>query len=327
MREGELLSLIYRRSEDLRGVFSQVLVGPGDDCAVVAAGPGASAGAGTSAILLKTDQLIESRHFVPGTPIDLIARKAIARAISDIAAMAGTPWATMAACALPRGFEQGRADELFEACSRWARHFGAPLVGGDIASFAREDAPLTLTITAVGLPHAGRGAVLRSGARAGDQVYVTGRIGGSFEKETGMGRHLTFEPRVAEARWLADTLGRLHAMMDVSDGLGIDAGRLAKASGVGIELTGVEGCLSEGGGRARCEPSRRRSREEVLRALADGEDYELLFTVDPSVVLPAVVPGSDTPLTRIGTCVGGAGCYLLHEGERIDVGQRGWEHS
>src|SRR4051812_43366535 len=126
MRELELLSRIYARSSDLAALYPQVIVGPGDDCAVVeAAGP-----------MLKVDQLIEGRHFVQGTSLDLIARKALARAVSDIAAMAGTPIAALAACALPRGFPQEPSNQLFEAVSRWARHFGCPLVGGDIASFA-----------------------------------------------------------------------------------------------------------------------------------------------------------------------------------------------
>jgi thiamine-monophosphate kinase len=282
-------------------------------------------------VLLKTDQLIEHRHFVSGTSLDLVGRKAIARAISDIAAMAGTPVATLAACALPHGFAQERANELFEACSRWARVFGAPLVGGDIATFVAADAPVTLTITSVGLPHASLGAVLRSGAKAGDHLYITGAIGGSFEKATGMGRHLTFEPRVAEGRWLANVLGAaLHAMMDVSDGVGIDAARMAEASGVEVELDVPREVLS-GDLLPRAEIPQSRDfgqlRELVLRAVSDGEDYELLFAVDPGVAVPAVCPGTGTAITRIGVCVAGKpGAYLRFGDERIDVSKRGWEH-
>ncbi|HYE63737.1 MAG TPA: thiamine-phosphate kinase [Phycisphaerales bacterium] len=317
MREGELLALIYNRSTDLRAAFPQVLVGPGDDCALV------GVGAAHPGVLLKTDQLIEGRHFTPGTPLDLIARKAIARAVSDIAAMAGTPRAALAACALPPGYEQRRADELFDACSRWSRHFGAPLVGGDIASFATDATPLTLTITLVGLPHPSRGPVLRSTARPSDHVYITGRIGGSFDAATGMGRHLTFEPRVTEAHWLADTLGpQLHAMMDLSDGLGIDAGRLGAASRVQLELDVPRSCLHD---RARQHSA---DRNLVLQSVSDGEDYELLFTADTAVTLPPTCPLTGTPITRIGRCLAGEpACYLLLDGERLDVSGRGWEHT
>jgi thiamine-monophosphate kinase len=315
MREGELLARIYGRSAGLAGAFPQVLVGPGDDCAVVTVG-------GTS-LLLKTDQLIEGRHFVSGTPLELVGRKAVARAVSDIAAMGGRPVAALAACALPRGFSG--ADALFDACYRWAEKFGAPLVGGDIASFATEGAALTLTITVLGEPHAERGPVLRSGARAGDEVYVTGEIGGSFDAATGCGKHLEFVPRVQEGWWLAGTLGRkLCAMMDVSDGLGMDAGRLAVASGVGVELENVEACLSgEILRRAESPPPR----GVVLGAVADGEDYELLFVVEAGTEVPAVCPATGTRITRVGVCVEGNGAYLRIGGERVEVSGRGWEHA
>src|SRR4051812_4851375 len=179
MRELDLLSRIYDRSRDLSAAFPHVLLGPGDDCAVVAVGP--------SQVLLKVDQLIEGRHFVHGTSLDLIARKALARSVSDIAAMAGTPGAALAAAALPRDFPQSAANDLFEAASRWAREFGCPLVGGDISSFEAADSPIALSITIMGTPHQARGPVLRSTARAGDAIYVTGTIGGSFDKATGGG--------------------------------------------------------------------------------------------------------------------------------------------
>lgn len=310
MRELDLLSRIYDRSRDLSGSFPQVLVGPGDDCAVIAAGGGQ--------LLLKVDQLIEGRHFVRGTALDLIARKAIARAVSDIAAMAGTPTAALAAATLPRNFPQERADQLFDAASRWARHFGCPLVGGDIASFAGADAPIALSITIVGTPHAARGPVLRSTAREGDSVYLTGAIGGSFDKATGGGRHLTFEPRLVEARWLADVLGRdLHAMLDISDGLGIDTGRLGAASGLAIELAGESIPLNGPPGT-----------DAILQALSAGEDYELLFTAPASRAIPSACPLTSTPITRIGRSTPGTStCTLvLPDGSRTDVSTRGWQH-
>src|SRR5262245_9051931 len=120
MRETALLSHIFRRSAGLCAAYPHVLVGPGDDCAVLAPPGGGQ-------LLLKVDQLVEGRHFAPPprTPIDLIARKSIARALSDIAAMGGTPSAALAAATLPAGC--GYADELFDRMAHWARHWGCPL--------------------------------------------------------------------------------------------------------------------------------------------------------------------------------------------------------
>lgn len=319
MGERELLRHIFGRSADLSEAFSHVQVGPGDDCAVIAAPGGGS-------LLLKVDQLVEGRHFrpFPATPTDLIARKAIARAVSDIAAMGGTPLCALAAATLPNPCPW--ADELFDHMARWARHWRCPLVGGDIATWGRtpetrrggqasrrrdEDAGpggLVLSVTVVGTPHAVRGPVLRSTARAGDGVYVTGPLGGSLDGATGLGRHLTFEPRLAEARTLCDTLGTdLHAMMDISDGLGIDAGRIAAASGVRLEID------------AEAIP-RAPGVKDWRQAASDGEDYELLFTAGAAErSLPAFC-------TRIGRVVPGSGCVIVDGGHEIDATGLGWEH-
>ncbi|MFO0832687.1 MAG: thiamine-phosphate kinase [Phycisphaerales bacterium] len=312
MREGELLQRIYARSADLPSLFPQVLVGPGDDCAVVAVGDGA--------ILLKVDQVVEGRHFSSQTPVDLVARKAIARAVSDIAAMAGRPSAAVVGAVLPPGFPQAGADQLYDALLRWSSHFGCPLVGGDTAVFgAGPGGSLTLSVSIIGVPHRARGPVLRSGARVGDGVFVTGTIGGSLDHSgpfPGGGRHLTFEPRLREAAWLADRLGsHLHAMMDVSDGLGIDAGRLAERSGVAVELEGQRVPLSKGCG-------------DVLRACADGEDYELLFTAPLHAGVPSEVAG--TPVSLIGRVMefcGGARSVMVLDGRRVPADTMGWEHA
>lgn len=297
MRESELLRLIRERSADLSG-SGPVVVGPGDDCAVVSL---------RGETLLTVDQLVGGRHYDPRTAsIDDIARKAIARSVSDIAAMAGEPSMALATGALPEGFTDG--DALFERMAHWARHWGCPLVGGDIAV---TDGPMVLTVTVLGQAHAARGPVLRSGARAGDTVFVTDALGGALES----GRHLSFEPRVREARWLADALGaELHAMIDLSDGLGRDAGRVAEASGVRIELDASALPLHEG------VPGWR-------EALSDGEDYELCFAVPSPTGVPPVCPVSGVALTPVGRVVGGAGCVVrIPNGELIDASDLGWDH-
>jgi thiamine-monophosphate kinase len=280
--------------------FPQVVVGPGHDCAVVAVG--------AEQVLLKVDQLVGGRHFRDGTPVDLIARKAVARAVSDVAAAGGTPLAALAGATLPIGYSEG--DALFDAMSRWASEFSCPLVGGDIATGA---GPLVLSVAVLGRPHPARGPVLRSGAVTGDGVYVTGSLGGSFDASTGLGRHLTFEPRLREAKFLCDTLGsRLHAMMDISDGLGRDAGRLARASGVSVSLE--EAALPMAIGVS-----------DWRRALGDGEDYELLFAATGDV--PEACPRTSTSITRVGVVANGAGAMLtLRNGSVVDVSQVGWDH-
>ncbi|GJM18550.1 MAG: thiamine-monophosphate kinase [Phycisphaeraceae bacterium] len=298
MRESELLEHIYARSAGLRasGGWS-VAVGPGDDAAVLRS-------PGGDTLLMTVDQLVEGRHYEPGTAIDLIARKAVARSVSDIAAMGGTPTWAMATAVLPDACPH--ANELFDAMSRWAMHWGCPLVGGDIASHGATDHPLTLTTTIAGSMPAGVEPVLRSGARAGDSIYVTGALGGSFAS----GRHLTFETRVLEAAALGDALGgRLHAMIDLSDGLGRDAGRVAKASAVRIEL------------EADAVP-RHPGVAGWREALGEGEDYELCFAAAGDV--PGEVAG--TAVTRVGRVIAGVGCVVLDQDDMIDAGGLGWEH-
>lgn len=296
--ESALLTHIFRRSAGMEAQFPWVLAGPGDDCAALRA---ADLG---SVVLAKVDQLVEGRHYDPrATSVDLIARKAVARAVSDVAAMGGTPRAALAAAALRDGFDQ--EDELFDAMHAWAEHWECPLVGGDIARVAGPTV-ISVTVLAAAPPH---GVVGRRGARPGDGVYVTGRIGGSYAS----GRHLTFTPRLLEGRWLCDTLAdRLTAMMDVSDGLGRDAARIAAASGVRIEID------------AAAIP-RHADAPDPLRAAADGEDHELLFTAADSPGTACPITG--VSLTRVGEVVAGAGCVIRAPGGRwLDASSMGWEH-
>jgi thiamine-monophosphate kinase len=244
-----------------------------------------------------------------------MARKAVARVVSDLAAAGGRPIAGLCAAGLPRG--ERDATELFEAVKRWAEHFGMPLVGGDIAS--HEGSGVMLSITGIGAAHPTRGVVTRKGAKPGDAVYVTGALGGSFDRETGLGRHLTFEPRIEEAAWLCDTLGAgLHAMMDLSDGLGRDAGRLARASGVRLELESE--AIPRHPGVSRWE-----------NAAGDGEDYELLVVVDGTLpALPHCCPVTKTPLTRIGRVVEAEAnrpwAEMLVGGRGVDGSEMGYVH-
>lgn len=299
MRESELLAHIRDRSADVVGAIhaGEVLVGPGDDCAVVRTESG-------DLLLVGVDQVVEGRHFATGTSVDLIARKAVARSVSDIAAMGGRPSWGLTTGVLPKGWPE--ADTLFDRMAHWAKAFSCPLIGGDIASHGRSGDPLVLTVTVVGAPHPARGPVLRSGAEPGDVVGVTGALGGSLAS----GRHLTFEPRVELAHALCDRLGHdLHAMIDLSDGLGRDADRLARASGVVVEIDMARVPTNDEAGGWR-------------QAAEDGEDYELLAT--------AARPDAD--LVAIGRARGcGPGeppgaIAIAPDGRRHDASAMGWDH-
>lgn len=304
MREQALLAHIAAKTAP----HPIVLVGPGDDCAVVAP-------SGDGRLLVTTDQVIAGRHFREGEDLTLVARKAVCRSLSDIAAMAGTPRWAVATGALPTGMSHSDAQTLTDALHAVAGAFNCPIVGGDIAT---TDGPLVVTVTIVGTPHPVRGPVLRSGARPGDAVYVTGALGGSLPSR----RHLTFTPRMTEAQWLATLLGRdLHALMDVSDGLGTDAARLATASNVALVV----------------EAASLPRHEHVATwqaAMSDGEDYELLFAASQAAPVPGSCPITGIPITRIGTAVARTQDFAnllcavkTPTGELIDASAMGWEHA
>ena len=307
MAERELID--YIRSLASRDVPSWLEVGIGDDAAVVRLPRG-------ERVVVSTDMLIEGTHFVPGTPPESIGRKAVARAVSDLAAMAALPLCTLAAVSFGSSCEPEFARRLHRALWDSARVLGAPLVGGDIGSGS---GVLTITLTAVGLPGP-RGVVTRSGARPGDRVCVTGTLGGSLR-----GRHLTFMPRLAEALELADRF-ELHAMIDISDGLSTDALHIAQESGVGVSLEGGAIPVSDDARALAAEGGPQDS--PVRHALDDGEDYELLFCASEQAARQAARGGVlGTPVSLIGTVTQQTDCWLVWpDGRREPLRSGGWEH-
>ncbi len=208
--------------------------------------------------LLKTDCVIEGVHFAPDTPPEAIGWKALCRPLSDIAASGGKPEFALVTLALPGSAAVEYATGIYAGIGRAAGEFGVEVVGGEKA---RSPGPWVVSVCLTGRVRRDR-AVTRVGGRVGDRLYVTGRLGVSF----GSGRHLTFRPRLAEARWLTRNFP-VRAMMDLSDGLASDLPRMARASGTGFQIDPGRLPLSEG-----CT---------VAQALGDGEDYELLFAVNP----------------------------------------------
>jgi thiamine-monophosphate kinase len=232
---------------------SQVLTGVGDDCAVLR-------GEGKNHFLIfKTDAVVEGVHFTSEARPDLIGRKALARALSDLAAMGATPLAAVVTLGLPAEESVQRLRAIYRGIERIAKAYKVQLVGGETTRAAQ----LFLNVALLGECRGYR-PVWRSGAKAGDFLFVTGRLGATQARH-----HLVFTPRLAEGQWLARG-GHASSLMDLSDGLGADLPRLAEASGIEFALE---------------EKAIPRARGATLQAaINDGEDYELLFTVAASHV-------------------------------------------
>jgi len=229
-----------------------VIVGPGDDCAVL------RSSRPDEYLLFKTDCVVERVHFQPNEKPAAVGWKAMMRSLSDFAAMGGWPEYALVTLVAPAGSEARWMAQLYRGLRRAADRFQVAIVGGETSGTR---GPIMISISALGRVEEKR-CTLRSGGRAGDLLFVTGRLGGSLK-----GRHLKFVPRIEEARWLTRHF-RLHAMMDLSDGLGADLPRLARASGLGFEVD--ESAIPRTRG---CS---------VSQAINDGEDYELLFALAPN---------------------------------------------
>jgi thiamine-monophosphate kinase len=227
----------------------RVLVGVGDDCAVLR---GESA---NHFLLFKTDAVVEGAHFLAKDAPRLIGRKALARALSDLAAMGAAPIAALVTLGVPKDASVARLEGIYRGLEGAAKKYRVNLVGGETTQ-ARQ---LFLSISLLGECRGFR-PVLRSGAKAGDVLFVTGRLGATRARH-----QFHFEPRLPEGEWLA-RFGAT-SMMDLSDGLGADLPRLAAASAVDFDL------------ETRAVP--RRKGATLQAALSDGEDFELLFTVPP----------------------------------------------
>lgn len=301
MREQRLLDHVYAANP---GLGDLVRIAPGDDMGMVESP--------STHVLLAVDQLVAGRHVrLETTPIALVGRKAITRCLSDVAAMAARPLASLVAVTLPPDFGEDRAKDLFDAMRETAARYGAPLVGGDIAVHASATHPLVCAVTVLATPGP-RAPVRRDGARVGDTIFVSGRLGGSFDADGG-GAHLTFEPRIETALALASMLGDdLHAMIDVSDGLGRDVGRLARASGVAVRLDAA---------RMPC-----RRGVDWRRAVADGEDYELCFAARVATIAPI----GEVAFTAIGVVEArddeADPVAIMIDGRAIPGSELGWDH-
>jgi len=304
--ETELIAYLRQRI----GSHKALRLGIGDDAAVIRMG-------GADECVMTVDMLMDHVDFeLAGADPRRVGRKALAVNLSDLAAMAARPLAGVVALALPRLGGMALAVELYEGMLPLAEQYGLAIAGGDTNSW---DGPLVLSVTLLGRPGR-RGPLLRSGARPGDRILVTGSFGGSI-----LGRHFDFSPRVNEALLLHERY-RLRAGIDVSDGLSIDLARLADASGCGAEMEMAAVPVAEAA--RRLADQRSDGSTPLDHALSDGEDFELILAVAPEEAARALAEQPlGVPLTEIGRFVAERGLWQLDEsGGRRPLAPKGYLH-
>jgi thiamine-monophosphate kinase len=291
-------------TERLRGRIkipssSEVITGIGDDCAIYR--PRGSA----DDLLFTTDLFLENVHFLRETHKAAdVARKALVRSLSDIAAMGGAPRFCLASVCLPKWATDRWINDFFDSLAAVAERHQTLLIGGDLA----RGETFACDVTVCGAVPRGR-ALLRSGGRIGHDIYVSGKLGGSALGLTKTGkarhRHLNPEPRLALGQFIREKL-RATAAIDISDGLSLDLQRICLASSIGADIV---------------EPPRFPG-ATVDQALHGGEEYELLFLVRGGTPVPSRF--GDLPLTKIGTATSGVAGEIRLEGNPLPV--RGFDH-
>jgi thiamine-monophosphate kinase len=292
-------------------------IGIGDDCAVVSIPGGHQA-------LVTTDFSLENIHFRrTWHPPESVGHRCLARGLSDIAAMGGEPLAVFLSLALPRNLPQSWVDRFLRGLMKLASHFKVELAGGDTAE---SRSGVLADIAVLGSVPKGR-AVLRSGARPGDRIYVTGELGASAAtldllsrgkklRPLDYGRHFYPTPRIVVGRFLREK-GLASAMIDLSDGLSTDLSHICEESGVGAEIEADVIPLAKLGKTGR--------RVGLRFALHGGEDYELLFTAPEGKKVPPRFAG--IAIRQIGIVTRGRKVWLRDRtGAMKGLAARGWEH-
>ncbi|MFW7377658.1 MAG: thiamine-phosphate kinase [Oligoflexus sp.] len=295
MSEWQLIDYIRKAVHD-RPLVKQ---GIGDDTAVLASHP--------REILVATDTILEGSHFDLKTAHpEQIGHKAVAVNLSDIAAMGGVAESVLIAISAGPQHDQSFLEALFSGIVATCNHHQVSIVGGDTTAW---QGGLAITVTVIGRPHPLRQAILRSGAKPGDLIVVTGPLGDSLAS----GHHLSFQPRLEEARQICNLI-QPTSMIDLSDGLASDLGHICRASGVAAILKRSAIPLAAS--------LTHLPREEALNhALGDGEDFELCFTIAEADFTH--LQSLPFPLHVIGHMTEGSGISWDH-GEAITI--QGFEH-
>jgi len=308
-----LISRIRHRAPLRRGIVS----GIGDDCAILQIPAGHQT-------LVTTDFSLEGVHFRrEWHPAETVGHRCLTRGLSDIAAMGGNPIAAFLSLALPPTLPQSWVDQFLRGLLKLAKQFKVSLAGGDTA---QSPGGVLADIVVVGSVPQGK-AIQRSGARAGDCVYVTGTLGGAAAalkllfsgrklRPDDFPRHFHPTPRIQVGQFLREK-GLASAMIDLSDGLSTDLAHICQESGVGAEVHAPA---------IPCASIAKPSREVELQfALNGGDDYELLFTARPSKHVPTRIAG--LPITQIGRITRDKHVILVNEdGVRSELRPKGWEH-
>jgi thiamine-monophosphate kinase len=228
-----------------------VVAGAGDDCAVI------EILAGRTFLVLKTDCIVEGVHFLSGAdPVD-VGWKAMMRPLSDFAATSALPHFALITLVASKQTEVEWVRKLYRGIRRAAKQFDVSIVGGETSS---SRGPIAISVSVAGFVERNRW-MSRRGGKVGDDLFVTGHLGGAIKR-----KHLQFVPRIVESRWLTKNFS-IHAMMDLSDGLGVDLPRLARGSKVGFKIEMENLPLTPGA--------------KIGEAISEGEDYELLFAISP----------------------------------------------
>jgi len=243
--EDRLLGQLFSRLS----LGKEVVNGLGDDCAVVETRDH------RNLLVLKTDCVVAGIHFLPTANVLHVGWKAMMRPLSDFAATSAVPQSALITLIAPEKTKVEWVERLYRGLSRAAKRFKVSIVGGEMSGTS---GPVAISVSVVGFVERNR-CVSRRGGKAGDDLFVTGRLGGAVKK-----KHLQFIPRIVESRWLTRNFP-IHAMMDLSDGLGADLPRLAKASRVGFAIEMENLPVARGA--------------KIDNAISEGEDYELLFAV------------------------------------------------
>ena len=329
---GELELLAQIRTRASRFTAGGLGLGIGDDCALLRPRAGEE-------WAITTDLSIEGRHFrLEWHPPEAVGHRVLARGLSDLAAMGARPVAAFLSLGLPRALTRARGrrpawvERFFDGLFALAEAHRVPLAGGDLA-----ESPVAVAdIVLVGATPRGK-ALLRSGARPGELLYVTGSLGGADaglarlvemagaaagrrrqrglgkQAETGLSSHLYPQPRLAQGRWLVRH-GLASAALDLSDGLSTDLAHLCEESGVAAEIDATTLPVAEGAA--------------LSQALNGGEDYELLFTAPAGARVPRSIAG--IAVTRIGRTVrprrGRPQVALVTAEGKEPLKPRGWEH-
>ena len=282
-----------------------VTVGPGDDTAVLSWPT-------NKPCLVTSDMLLDGSCFILAEAgAQRVGRKAMNVNLSDIAAMAGIPHAALVSLALPRNGGKNLAQQLFNGIKQAADLFDTAIVGGDTNSW---NGPLAISITLLGYPGP-KGPILRSTAKPGDALLITGQLGGSI-----LGKHLDFNPRIAEAQLLSQ-LTNLSSMIDLSDGLALDLHRLCAESKCGATLFADQIPISEAAFQMNDDKT------PLEHALGDGEDFELLFSL-PAIEAQQLL--KDQPLqglriTQIGE-ISKDGLFIQEKGRKLPLEALGYIH-